>query len=347
MPGSRQGLRVQPGGAGGRRARPSQAATSHDVFVARVILHGGGNPWRCIRAHARAVPAVPVRHVGSAVRAEMSLIIWAPASSAGAARRPWWYPLKAGRRSGAPAAGTGRMQRAFDFGRHGRALGGWFAADVNDIGAIPDHLQAVGDGSFRIGEPAAIGKRVRRGVEDAHDQRPAVEAQYPAAAAPDKRVGWNWEPEIFLIRHVRFRPLCLSAMTCIFPSAVRIRARLYAGAVPVASAAGIGGGVSAAAGVAGVAGEAAAGGGGGVSIRPSLIKSLTSCSSRVSRSSRVWAIKSSLSRCFCRMAVASSKAARRRRLTSMSMRRAVSSLKNPGAQTSRPKNRSSLLRNLG
>ena len=52
-----------------------------------------------------------------------------------------------------------------------------FAADVEQVGAVGDQLQGVRDGRVAIEELAAVGKAVRRDVDDAHHQRPARKLQ--------------------------------------------------------------------------------------------------------------------------------------------------------------------------
>jgi len=61
------------------------------------------------------------------------------------------------------------------------ARAGRFAADVEQVGALLDQLQTVGDGRLGGVERAAIGERVRGDVDDAHDPG-TVEAQDAAGA---------------------------------------------------------------------------------------------------------------------------------------------------------------------
>jgi hypothetical protein len=49
------------------------------------------------------------------------------------------------------------------------ARAGALAADVEDVGALPDQLQPVGDGGLDGVVPSAVGEAVRRDVDDAHD----------------------------------------------------------------------------------------------------------------------------------------------------------------------------------
>ncbi len=60
-----------------------------------------------------------------------------------------------------------------------------FAADVEDVGAIVDHLQPVGDGARRVEPPPAIGERVGRDVDDPHDERVRPEHQRSATGQRD------------------------------------------------------------------------------------------------------------------------------------------------------------------
>ena len=58
-----------------------------------------------------------------------------------------------------------------------RARARGFTADVEDVGAVRNHPQAVRDGARRIEAHAAVGERIRRDVEDAHDQRTFAELE--------------------------------------------------------------------------------------------------------------------------------------------------------------------------
>src|SRR5579875_882830 len=53
-----------------------------------------------------------------------------------------------------------------------RARAGRFAADVHDVGPGRRQLQAVGDRLVGAEPAAAVGERVGRDVDDAHDQAP-------------------------------------------------------------------------------------------------------------------------------------------------------------------------------
>ena len=62
-----------------------------------------------------------------------------------------------------------------------------FAADIEDIGALLDELQAVRNGSRRGRVPAAVRKAVRRHVDDPHDARP-IERQTRKARAAGRQL---------------------------------------------------------------------------------------------------------------------------------------------------------------
>ena len=51
-----------------------------------------------------------------------------------------------------------------------------FAADIEQVGALFDQTQGVGDGGVVGHEAAAVGETVRRDVDDAHDERMLVRA---------------------------------------------------------------------------------------------------------------------------------------------------------------------------
>ena len=148
-------------------------------------------------AHASIAPG--------AVSAPMSLIIAAPAAAA--AR------ITAGLRvSTASGIALGRQRlderqhpvELFALG-HGRGSGPRrFAADVDEIGAVVPHLPRVRERALPLDIAAAIGKGVRRDVEDAHHERAReLEREAPAAKnrggstsagnAPAARSG-TWRP---------------------------------------------------------------------------------------------------------------------------------------------------------
>ena len=67
--------------------------------------------------------------------------------------------------------------RAFLLDRHanGAAIGPRrFRADIENIGAFGGEAAGMGDRRLRIEKAAAVGKRIRRDVEHAHDQRPRL-----------------------------------------------------------------------------------------------------------------------------------------------------------------------------
>ena len=54
------------------------------------------------------------------------------------------------------------------------------AADVDDVGAVRDHRERVGDRDVGIESRAAVGERIRRDVDDAHDERARAEVERAA-----------------------------------------------------------------------------------------------------------------------------------------------------------------------
>ena len=56
--------------------------------------------------------------------------------------------------------------------RFGPAVGSrQFRADVDDVGAVRDHLLRMGNRHVRLQKYTAVGKRIRRDVQNAHDDR--------------------------------------------------------------------------------------------------------------------------------------------------------------------------------
>ncbi len=113
---------------------------------------------------------------GSRCRPQTSLTMAAPASSAQAATGGF-HGIDRDRHAERRSRGQDRLEpRALflDGDRAHAAIGpGRFRADVDDVGAFGDESPRMLDGRGWIEEPAAVGKRIRRDVENAHDQRPA------------------------------------------------------------------------------------------------------------------------------------------------------------------------------
>ena len=61
-----------------------------------------------------------------------------------------------------------------------------FAADVQDIRALRHEFQRVGDGGGGIQKFTAVGKRVGRDVDDAHDERRARENKFKLSGAENE-----------------------------------------------------------------------------------------------------------------------------------------------------------------
>ena len=59
-----------------------------------------------------------------------------------------------------------------------------FAADVEHVGAVLEHLPAGVHGTCRIEAKTAVGEGIRSDVDDAHDERALAKDQ---GAAPGKR----------------------------------------------------------------------------------------------------------------------------------------------------------------
>ena len=70
---------------------------------------------------------------------------------------------------------------------------GRLAADVDDIGAIVEHLEAVRDCGVGVEVLATVAEGIGRDVEDAHDAR-AVELQLVFSAAPNFGIACHEDP---------------------------------------------------------------------------------------------------------------------------------------------------------
>ncbi len=67
----------------------------------------------------------------------------------------------------------------------GRVGAGGFGADVEDVGAAIENIEAVLDGGVGEKELAAIGEAVGRDVEDAHDEGAIAEREGAGAETPE------------------------------------------------------------------------------------------------------------------------------------------------------------------
>ena len=69
-----------------------------------------------------------------------------------------------------------------------RAGPGRFAAEIEDVGALRLQFQRAIQRRLGIEVPAAVGKRIGRDVEDAHDQRAFLPFQGPGLQFPGMRL---------------------------------------------------------------------------------------------------------------------------------------------------------------
>ena len=135
---------------------------------------------------------------GSAKPPDTSLTTAAPASMAAAATAARVVSMLTATPSATRSAITGST-RAISVGRvdpHG-AGPGRFAADVDEVGARRPQLEAVPDGVVVVEEPAAVGERVGRDVEDAQHRAPPELRQHHAPRISDsasaRELGELWK----------------------------------------------------------------------------------------------------------------------------------------------------------
>ena len=176
MPGSSTILsRAMPA----RSAISSERAKNADTS-AMMSMAGSAVSRLCMTITGTPRSATSVAMSGSRCRPQTSLTIAAPWSSAQAATLALMVSIDTGRPSLTTAGSTGAEPRHFVVaGDRLRAAIGprRLRADVENVGALFGHRGGVGDGRRRIDELAAVGKRIRGDVEDAHDQRPAERQQ--------------------------------------------------------------------------------------------------------------------------------------------------------------------------
>ena len=128
-------------------------------------------------------------------RPETSLTITAPAATAAAATAGLWVSTEtsAPRRPAArPAADA--LELLLDRDRRAVAAGG-LAADVEQVGPAASSARACSRRDVERRALAAVGERVRRRVDDAHQQRPPAERQGPAGGAQDGRAHFTMRSE--------------------------------------------------------------------------------------------------------------------------------------------------------
>ena len=142
-----------------------------------------GSPCMCM-----ATQPAPVSAATPQSEAEMSLISVAPAATRGAGD----VGLDGVDRDADAGGGQGLDDRddpgqLLVGGDRARARAGGLAADVDHVGALGGHGEAVGDGVLEGVVEAAVGEGVRRDVEDPHDERPpggAVRSRAPGSVGP-------------------------------------------------------------------------------------------------------------------------------------------------------------------
>ena len=78
-------------------------------------------------------------------------------------------------------------QNTAEFFVHGDGFGvgaGAFAADIEEVGALSDEFQAMGDGGLGVEVASTIGKAVGSDIDDAHQQRPGWEGEHSITQSP-------------------------------------------------------------------------------------------------------------------------------------------------------------------
>ncbi len=114
----------------------------------------------------------------------MSLTISAPASRAARATVDLYVSMEIGAataRRKPRTTGNTRASSSF-FGYRLSPRTGRFTADVDNIRAARGHHHAIGDRLLGIVTPPAIEKRIRRHIDDSHDQSAAREIELAVAS---------------------------------------------------------------------------------------------------------------------------------------------------------------------
>ena len=145
-----------------------------------------GVPCMCITHTPAPVSTATSIIAGSPASPVTSLMISAPASIAARATAALLVSIEIGT-SHLRASCSNDRQHACKFfvgGNRLRIRPRAFAADVEHIGAVGHQLQAMRDGRIRIEKLPAVGKAIRRDVDDAHHQRPPRQLQRARAQLP-------------------------------------------------------------------------------------------------------------------------------------------------------------------
>jgi hypothetical protein len=195
-----------------------------------------GSPCMCIRQTRhptrRPLPAPP------APQRAMSLMMEAPAATAGASPRASRYRPRAARRQpAAPRSPAGRGAVPLNRNRIARPAART-RRRCRGCRRPPRPLARMRDGLRRIEKAAAVGERVRRDVDDAHDER-ALEGAGEAAAnecggMKQGRIGCPIRPALAVRSRrltparLRWAPRPASCRPACWPAAWRASARAAA-----------------------------------------------------------------------------------------------------------------------
>jgi hypothetical protein len=173
MPGStwmRSGAMPGRDGEGDALLQEGPHVVDH-VAVARVVLHGARLAEHVHQAALAARLGDHGRHLRIAAQRGDVVDEARPGGQRRAGHRGLrGVDAQGGGRSAASASTTGRTRRSSSScGTGVGARPGRLAAHVDELGALGGHLAAVGDRGAGVEPLAAVGERVRRDVEDAHD----------------------------------------------------------------------------------------------------------------------------------------------------------------------------------
>ena len=168
----------------------------HDVAVRRVVLHRLRRALHVHRAHAGAGRERPAESsAGSPSRPVTSLMISAPASIAAAATAALLVSIEIGGLSlphaapRPPAARAAALRPPPLASEYGRVL----SPPISRMSApSATSCKRVIDGRIRVEELAAVGKAIRRDVDDAHQQRPRGKSSVRVRSCQSLHVGQAW-----------------------------------------------------------------------------------------------------------------------------------------------------------
>ncbi len=182
-------LRPDPGRArGGQTLLEEDADLAGNIPVSGVFLHGARRALHVHEDDTRAGPGGDGSHRGVGAQGGHIVDDRGPARDGGFGHRRLRCIDRDQSVRGRRVERTDDREHAahFLFGRDGSRAGpGGFTAHVDDPGTLREHVEAMLHRAGKIEEIAAVRERIRRDVQDAHDDTARSEIERAAGGLPD------------------------------------------------------------------------------------------------------------------------------------------------------------------